>query len=845
MTGRVKLGAPLAGWLGDLSEVPDPVFAERMMGDGFAIDPVEGVLAAPCAGTVILVAPTGHSATLRTEAGAEILMHVGLETVALNGRGFEVHVEAGQRVEAGETLISFDLESVLAGARSLVTPIVLANGDRFELIGDTAGRRVAIGDHIGEIRPLGGARTDSVLSSTEESRTLQLPLANGIHARPAARIAAAARSFAADIRIAANGREANARSPIAVMTLGARFGDEIEIAATGSDAAGAVAAIEALIVRTLPGSEEDAAPAAEPAPLPAPRAAGGAPDADGLSGVCAVPGIAIGQALRLDARDRDIAEEGAGVEQERAALSAAIERVSRRLAGMAATRGAGSGIAAAHAELLLDEELRASADALVTEGKAAAFAWRAALRRCSGALRATGSTLLEQRIEDLLDLERQVIAELAGDAAAPEDALPENAILVAQDILPSQLMAIDLGRIAGICTGGGGPTSHVAIMAAAAAVPMLVALGPQLEAVSDGASLLMDAQAGLLLVDPPEAAVASARDTMTASRRRRAADMAAALEECRTRDGVRIEMFANLASAAEAERAVAAGAEGCGLLRTEFLFLDRTDPPGAAEQLAAYQAIADALGSRPLIVRTLDIGGDKPVPYLPMPHEENPALGLRGVRASLWRADLLDEQLRAILSVRPAGRCRIMVPMVASIGELQAVRERLEAIAAELGVEPRPELGIMIETPAAAMLADRLAESADFFSIGSNDLTQYVLAMDRGNPLVAAQVDAFHPAVLRAIALAAEGARRHGRPLGVCGGLASDPLGALLLIGLGATELSATCASIPAVKAQIRRVTLEECRTLAAACLDADSPEAVRALASERLNGGDEQEERR
>jgi phosphocarrier protein FPr/phosphocarrier protein len=297
-------------------------------------------------------------------------------------------------------------------------------------------------------------------------------------------------------------------------------------------------------------------------------------------------------------------------------------------------------------------------------------------------------------------------------------------------------------------------------------------------------------------------------------------------------DGTRIEIFANLSSAGEALRAVVAGAEGCGLLRTEFLFHDRPAAPGEEEQAEAYAEIARALGRRPLIIRTLDAGADKPLPYLAMPPEDNPALGQRGVRLSLARPDLLATQLRAILRAAPAGDLRIMVPMVVDAAELRAVRVALEAAAASLGVAPVP-LGVMIETPAAALLAHSIAAEADFLSVGTNDLAQYALAADRGNPATAARLDALHPAVLRLIAMAGEGARAHGRWFGICGGIASDPLAAPLLIGLGATELSAAPAAIPALKAAVRALRIDRCRALAARALAAGTADEVRALARE------------
>jgi phosphocarrier protein FPr/phosphocarrier protein len=299
-------------------------------------------------------------------------------------------------------------------------------------------------------------------------------------------------------------------------------------------------------------------------------------------------------------------------------------------------------------------------------------------------------------------------------------------------------------------------------------------------------------------------------------------------------DGTRIKIFANLASADEAKRAVAAGAEGCGLLRTEFLFHDRAEAPDEEEQRAAYVEVARALGGRPLIVRTLDAGGDKPLAYLALPREENPALGLRGVRLGLLRPDLLAVQLRAILRARPAADLRIMVPMIVDIAEYRAVRALLDQAATDLGGSA-VALGVMIETPAAALLAGSLAREADFLSVGTNDLSQYALAADRGNAATADRIDALHPAVLRLIAAAGEGARRHGKWLGICGGVASDPFASAILIGLGAAELSATPAAIPALKAAVRRLRMDHCRELAARALEAETAQAVRALAEEAL----------
>jgi phosphoenolpyruvate-protein phosphotransferase len=375
----------------------------------------------------------------------------------------------------------------------------------------------------------------------------------------------------------------------------------------------------------------------------------------------------------------------------------------------------------------------------------------------------------------------------------------------------------------------------VAILAAAMGVPTLVAAGPRVLEIPDGRPLILDADRGELHLQPEAWEVDAMRAALAARKQRAAAVLASAHAPARTTDGRRIEVHANLGAAAEAAKAVELGAEGCGLLRTEFLFLERQAAPDEAEQLRQYQAVSDGLGGRPLVIRTLDAGGDKPLAYLPLPHEENPALGLRGVRTSLWRPGLLKTQLRAILRVE--GACSIMLPMVASLGELRAVRRALEEAAAALGVETLPPLGLMIETPASAFLSDQLAAEADFFSIGTNDLTQYVLAMDRTNAQLAAQADALHPAVLRAIERTSRGASARPIPVAVCGGLASDPLAAPLLIGLGVSKLSVTPAAAPRIKAVVRTLDSRACQAAAQAALDLDSAEAVRALVRMRWPG--------
>lgn len=813
----VTLVAPFAGWLASLEEVPDAVFAERMMGDGFAIDPVEGVLRAPAVGEVVSVPASAHAVSLRLDNGAELLLHIGLETVALAGRGFEAKVKAGDRVAAGDPLIAFDLDAVGEAAKALITPVVVAN-DGFVLHVDQVGRLVRAGDVVAEIvRSNSGGVASATAPAERHERRVRVSAVHGIHARPAARIAAALRPFLAEVELVRGDRLANARSVVGLLGLGVANGEEVVIGGAGQDARAAVDAVAELILAGL-GEEAEAAP-------PPARTEPGRP-------VCASPGLAIGRVLQLRAADQDVPADGAGVAQEQAALDDALSEVARSLGG---TSGSAAAIAEAHRALLSDPELIRAARDSIGKGRSAAFAWRGASRVAADAIRATGDALLMERVADLTDLERQVIAVLLGSGAATAPVLPKGTILIAEDLLPSQFLALDKDKLAGIVTAAGGPTSHVAILASSAGIPMLVAAGEDVLTIADETPVILDADAAAIATDPGETALATAGERLAATRERHAQDLAAAHQPGCMADGTRIEIFANLGSVADAAAAVNAGAEGCGLLRTEFLFLERETAPSEEEQRETYSRIAATLGDRPLIVRTLDIGGDKPVPYLPLPAEENPALGLRGIRLGLARPDLLRLQLRAILRGVPASQCRIMLPMVADLGDYRPVRAMLDEMKAELGIADTIPLGVMIETPAAAMLAGQIAREADFLSIGTNDLTQYALAADRGNAGVSARIDALHPAVLRLIREVGRGAAEAGRWAGVCGGLASDPLAASILIGLGITELSATPAAVPALKSMVRTLDMAACKALAQRACDAISAEEVRELAREAI----------
>ena len=832
--------APMDGWCTSLDEVPDEVFAGRMLGDGLAIDPTGGIVFAPCDGEIVTLPNSAHAVSIRGARNVEVLIHIGIDTVQLAGRGFDACVKPGSRVRIGDELIRFDLDLVARAAKSLITPIVVTS-DGAVLQSRRGSGLVKAGELLFEVESPGSRERASGSESQASpaaapaaagpsQHAITVTLRQGLHARPAAMLARRAKAIGVPITLAAHGRETDARSVVGIMALGVGRGDELWIRSSGGSLSEAVAAIMA-------GLEEaqrlDAAHASQPEPVPPPakRSAEAASRPGEMTGVCAVPGFAAGRTVRIERREIEVAERGKGSSHEQGELDRARANVRLRLERMRNSGGSERReIIGAHLEFLDDPGLNGFAADLISQGKSAGFAWRGATRRSIAALETLEDTRLRERADDLLDVEAHVLLALAGEARPLHLPLPEQAVLLAEDLLPSELTALDRRRLAGIVLSGGGATSHVAILAAAMEIPMLIGVGAALRSIAAGQSVILDADNGRLNYAPTADDLAQANSAVESRRARRAALRLAAAQECRSRDGTRVEVFANIGNAGDALAAVENGGEGCGLLRTEFLFIDRDTAPSEDEQLTAYQGIANALGGRPLILRMMDVGGDKPLRYLPLPPEANPALGLRGVRTALFNPELMRTQLRAALRVTPPGLTRVLIPMVTDRAEIVAVRVCLDELARELELQVPVVLGAMIETPAAALTAHTLLREVDFLSIGSNDLTQYTLAMDRGHAELARRTDALHPAVLQLIAAAGRAGEEAGKLVAVCGGVAADHTAVPILLGLGVRELSVVPAAIPAIKRQIRDLRITDCQDIAQRCLTLGSAAEVRSL---------------
>jgi multiphosphoryl transfer protein len=835
---QIRIVSPLSGQIWPLERVPDPVFAQKMVGDGLSIDPVDATLLAACDGEIVSIHPAGHAVTLRTPEGLELIMHVGIDTVKLKGEGFTPRVKPGDKVKTGVPLIQFDLDFLATHAKSLLTQIVVANSDRVTAWQRASGFVTAGQDTLFTVTfAEESAAASTVGAKTVTSEAIVIPNRTGLHARPAAVLANLARSFQSATKLQLGERQANARSVTAIMALEVTYGAKVQVVATGPDASAAVEKLSSILAQGCgdEGCEPAPAPATTtiaPSAAPPPRRKSADPDL--LMGVAASPGLAVGEVFQVRRMEIEVVEAGAGLDAERQRLTAALAAAQGQLAALRArlhakADPAKAAIFAAHEELLSDPDILEIAESAIAKGKSAAFGWKKAFTTHADRLAALRNELLAQRANDLRDVGLRVLSLLAGkEAHQPQ--YPPNCVLIAEDLTPSDTATLDRARVTGFCTTRGGATSHVAILARSMGLPALAGIEPAALEVPNGTVVILDGGKGTLRLHASPEQIKRVSTAQQLSEERRKTDLAHALEPAVTLDGTHIEVLANIGGLNDASQISGLGGEGVGLLRSEFLFMERSDAPTEQEQFEIYKSIVEAVGSKhPVIIRTLDVGGDKPLSYLPIPKEDNPFLGERGIRVGLDRPEILRTQLRAILRAAAFGRVEVMFPMITTLDELRDVKAILTEEAASLGV-PSVPAGIMVEVPAAAMMAAQFAREAAFFSIGTNDLTQYTLAMDRGHPKLAPQVDGLNPAVLKLIAHTVHGARSAGKRVGVCGGIATDACAIPLLIGLGVVELSVSLPAIPTVKAQIRTLNIDACRKLAEDALAAESAEDVRAL---------------
>ena len=662
-------------------------------------------------------------------------------------------------------------------------------------------------------------------------QSLRLHILNesGLHARPAATFVQTAKKFRASIRLrnVTTGSElADAKSILGVLTLGVECGHEIELEIQGDDEALAAEMLQGAVQSGLGEKVEP------PQPLQGELART-------LRGIPAAPGLVQGLAVLWREETLHVprythADSEAELERIRTARQMTREELvllKEKIASDASAEEAA--IFEAHQLILDDSALLGQIETSVAGGANAEAAWADGVGYFAAQLEKLGDAILRARAMDVRDVGQRVLRHLLGKAHEAGLVLQQPALIVARDLTPSQTAGLPRGLVLGFCTAEGGPTSHTAILAKALGLPAVVGLGNELLEVPDGALLLVDGSRGEVVVQPDSAQLQAFADLQASRARQALAERARAGEAALTLDGHAVEVVANVGEVDDAPRALEFGAEGIGLLRTEFLYLSRESAPSEEEQVGAYTRILEAMGQRPVVMRTLDVGGDKMLPYLDLGREANPFLGWRAIRLCLDQPDLFKIQLRAMLRAGVGHDLRIMFPMIATLDELRQAKALLEQARSEVqsaGQEAASsyQVGMMVEVPAAAMTADLFAREVDFFSIGTNDLTQYTLAAERTNQKVAHLGDGCHPAVLRQIQQVVAAGHAAGAWVGVCGELAGDPEAIPILMGLCVDELSMAPGAIPQAKAVIRGWRSQDARQLAGEVLNLESARAVR-----------------
>ncbi|MBN9255494.1 MULTISPECIES: phosphoenolpyruvate--protein phosphotransferase [unclassified Mesorhizobium] len=640
----------------------------------------------------------------------------------------------------------------------------------------------------------------------------------GLHARPATRFVKLAKGFESDVEIIKDGKAVSAKSSVKLMLLAVKENQEVTVRANGADAIEALEALIGYLENPKAGLEEEEPAANADTPeapaAPAPRvAAPAATEEAGLRGVAASEGVAIGPAFahfppEIAAQGRTLKQdEIAGeIERFRGAVATVQARMDRALAQDSLSAG-DRGIIAALRDIAADDSLTGEAEALIRDASDAVSATITAASTIAADFSKVDDHYLNARADDVQAVGRQICLALLGQDDVSLETIPQGAILIADDIGAWDLARAPLKRIGGVVCGHGGATSHIAIIARTHGIPAVLGLGDRINALRTARDVALDGNSGRVVIDPDAATRADFTARVEAAARERAGLTAFKAVTPKRADGTIIEVAANLGSLEEIEAAVEAGAMGVGLFRTELLFMRHMHLPSEDMQAETYAALAKAFAPYPVIVRTLDIGGDKPIAGIDFPEEENPFLGWRGIRMCLDRPDIFKRQLRALLRAAVQGNVKVMLPMVSDVAEVRQTRVLIEECAAELKAEGVPhaafDLGVMIETPAAVLIAPALAREVSFFSIGTNDLTQYIMAADRLNPTVAKLNDVSNPAVMSAIEMTAKAGVAAGIMVGMCGEAAGRPDLIPAFVGMGLTELSMSPASIQRAKKTI------------------------------------------
>ena len=846
----VKLFPIMIGRVVILENVPDQVFAERLVGDGIAIDPFTNVVYAPVDGVIKSIHNAKHAVTISSSVGFDILIHIGLDTVNLNGAGFTLLVKEGDHVRANDKIMEFDLDYLSLKARTLISPMLVCDIDekKFKLDLFVQNNEItSLEKEVLGLKNVSLVKSDIQINNVDsnanslqivnvggiKSEWVTIINATGIHARPAARLVQYARDIVGDIYLEKSGRKANLKSVTAILELSVQCGDKVRLI-TEDENSNAI--IQSIIEMLSSLSEENSAKDTLSQKVLVHNSSNTIIN-NQYNGIIASSGLAVGKIVKSVEMSFDFVDFCDDVELEKQKLQVAIDSVAKQLNDSLIGLVDGSehkNILNAHLMILTDPELLNEVILHIESKKSVARSLVDVVTKHCKILDNTGVELLKQRQVDLKDVCNRILANL-NDVKHNVIRLESDSILIAKELTPSDILNLE-ANIVGLVSVNGGITSHVAILAKAKGIPLLInVVSDLLDNITNDDNVILDCNIGVLNLKPTVEDLSNTKQNIAQQKLKLATSLLDALKPCVTLDNVRIDCYANISGQNDINTALKNGADGVGLFRTEFIFLAQETMPSVLSQSEIYQAIANDLGNKPFVLRTLDAGGDKDISYLNLAHEINPMLGVRGIRLCLDNLELFKTQLTAILQTK-ADNLKIMLPMVSCLNEYRQTKELIKQLQVELRLSKKIELGIMVEVPAVAIMTDIFAKEVDFFSIGTNDLTQYTLAIDRENTKLVKLFDHLNPAVLRNIKLVVDGARKYDKPVSVCGMMASDKLALPVLLGLGVNKLSMDINVIADNKSFIRKLDIKQCEDIASQCLYLSSSNEVRELLASYYN---------
>jgi phosphoenolpyruvate-protein phosphotransferase len=819
MINILKVFPPLNGILYDITKTPDEAFAMKVLGDGVAVDPLSNKIYAPVSGRVKFIYRTKHAIIISSNS-IDVLIHIGLETVKLNGVGFSLSVKEGDSVKCGDVIGEFDIDYVATNSKSLISPVIVLDLDpeKFKIktnISETTDFNVPIFEII--------ATNEIILNQKKMAENLlisdEIIVLNpqGIHARPASQIASKVKELKSDVYIEKDGAQINAKSIVEILGLAINQNDKIRIKSSSKEA---IDIITSLII----GIKEDKLESVANLDISYLAKV----EDNKYYGVFAVEGLAIGKfCYKKDIKftfTENCDDYNLELDKLVEIYDLAKNNIKNEIKNL--THGDMQSILSSHLELLDDPVIYEHIVNVIKENKTIAFAISKVLDEQCEKISKLNSKLIVERQSDLKDIKKRLLLLLDSTQILSQN-YDEKTILVAEDFTPSEIISLNK-NIVGLVSVKGGTTSHVSILAKSLDIPLLIGVSPSILTLNINDISILSTKNNYLNVKPSLEELSEIKKEIELIKTTREKSLSLANEEAITLDFVKINCLGNIANLVEAEQLHINGADGVGLFRTEFVFIDKDNAPSFEDQLCIYkEIIAKSKPNYPFVIRTLDIGGDKKLSYLNNFKEYNPVLGVRGIRLCLYYKDLFINQLKAIL-VQNSPNLKIMIPMVSDILEFREVKKICHEIIDELKLNVKFELGIMVEVPSVAIMSDIFAKEVDFFSIGTNDLTQYTLAIDRENSILAKKLDHLHPSVLRNIKLVIDGAKYYQKNVSVCGQMASEKMAIIVLIGLGIRSLSMNLVNIPDNKEFIRSLSYEKCKQIAENCLQLATANEVR-----------------